>query len=135
MARGLRYGTAVGERLLLVDDEEAILTGMRRFFEAHGYHVDCASEREEADALLDCVAYDCVVVDLCLTPAHGADGLEIITHVRSRLPNLPIVVLTAHGSEAVEAEARERGADAFLRKPQALRGLDAVIRDLVQVRA
>jgi hypothetical protein len=46
---------AMSPRLLVVDDEDSILVGLRRFFDACGFHTDCASEREEAAALLDCL--------------------------------------------------------------------------------
>jgi two-component system response regulator RegA len=61
-----------------------------------------------------------VIVDLCLTVAHGADGLDVVTCVRTGCPSARIVVLTAYGSTATEVEARRLGADAFLQKPQPL---------------
>lgn len=118
-------------RLLVVDDEDSILVGLRRFFDACGFRTDCASEREEAAALLECLDYDCVIVDLCLTPERGADGLDLIAELRSRRPLVPIVALTAYGSESTEAQARRLGATAFLRKPQALPSLRRVVDELI----
>ncbi|HET8645436.1 MAG TPA: response regulator [Vicinamibacteria bacterium] len=118
-------------RLLVVDDEDSILVGLRRFFQANGYSTDCAREREEAGALLDCLHYDCVIVDLCLTPDRGADGLDLIAELRARRPSVPIVALTAYGSDSTEAEARRVGASAFLRKPQALPALRRVVDELM----
>ncbi len=119
------------KRLLIVDDEPSILTGMQRFFVAAGYRVDCAVEREEAEALLDHVAYDCLIADLCLTTGHGPDGLALIGHARAISPRTRIVVLTAVQEGATETEARRLGTDAFLRKPAALGDVARVVGELV----
>ena len=61
------------KKLLIVDDEDIVLSALKEHLELDGYTVDCASEREEALALLVNVRYDCAIIDLCLSPAHGAD--------------------------------------------------------------
>jgi DNA-binding response OmpR family regulator len=108
------------KRLLLVDDEQNVLVGMRHYFRAAGFAVDCASEREEAEALLSSVRYDAVLVDLNLTAGRGPDGLNVIPSARDNCRDARIVVLTACGSAEREAEARRLGADAFMQKPQPL---------------
>ncbi len=109
------------KRLLLVDDERNVLVGMRRYFLAAGFAVDCASEREEAEAMLTTAApYDGVVVDLGLSAGQGPDGLRLIGHARERCRDARIVVLTAFGSPEVRAEALRLGADAFFQKPHPL---------------
>jgi DNA-binding response OmpR family regulator len=118
-------------RLLIVDDEPPILLAMRNYFGAKGYAVDCAREREEAEALLSAYPYACVILDLRMTPAHGGDGLEVLAHARMRRPASRIVILTAYGSPAAEAEARSRGADAFIRKPVPLPELARLVAALV----
>jgi DNA-binding NtrC family response regulator len=122
----------VGKRLLIVDDEQSILVGMRRYFRSLGYEVDCAVEREEAAALLNHVSYACVIADLCLTEGHGADGLDVVAHVQARCPDTPVVVLTAYGSAASELEARRLGAAAFLPKPQPMERLAEIVNRLVE---
>lgn len=118
-------------RLLLVDDEENVLVGMRRYFKAAGFAVDCAREREEAEALLRHVRYECVVLDLCLTPAHGADGLDVIGVVREYCPAARVVVLSASGAPERRLEATRLGADVYLRKPQPLAHVHATIEALL----
>ena len=107
-------------RLLVVDDEENTLVGMRRYFRAAGFDVDCANEREEAVALARHVGYDCAIVDLCITPGHGPDGLDVISSVREHCPSARIVVLTAIGASDTQQEALRLGADEILQKPQPL---------------
>jgi len=114
-------------RLLIVDDEKAILSAMRSYFETRGYAVDGATEREEAEALLAHVKYNCVILDLKLTPHNNSDGLEIVRVCRECNPETRIIVLTAYGTPSVEAEARARGADAFIKKPQPLAALALLV--------
>jgi two-component system, response regulator RegA len=130
-ASGSHPRTALPLRLLLVDDETPILFAMANYFRAKGYVVDAAREREEAEALLTNVAYAAVIVDLRMTAVHGADGLEVVVYARERCPAARIIVLTAYGSPAAEAEARARGADAFLHKPQPLADLAQLLDRLL----
>jgi DNA-binding response OmpR family regulator len=107
-------------RLLIVDDEKAILNAMRSYFQTKGCEVDCATEREEAEALLAHIKYQCVILDLKLTPHSNSDGLDVVRSCRECCANAKIIVLTAYGTPSIEKEARLRGADAFLRKPHSL---------------
>jgi DNA-binding response OmpR family regulator len=118
--------------LLLVDDDETITTATSYFFRARGFRVDCASELEEAQALISHRRYDAVVADLRLTGIHGAEGLEIIDHLRRNSPATRIVLLTAHGSEEIAIEARARGANAVLSKPQPLTEISALVQSLLE---
>jgi len=114
-------------RLLIVDDEKPILAAMRSYFETTECEVDCATEREEAEALLAHIRYHCVILDLKLTPHSNSDGLDVVRSCRECCPDAKIIVLTAHGTPSVEAEARMRGADAFLRKPHSLPALAQLV--------
>jgi DNA-binding response OmpR family regulator len=118
-------------KLLLVDDEENILAGMRRYFRAQGYDVDCASEREEAQALASHVPYDAVIVDLCLTLGHGPDGLEVVHWIHERCPAARILVLTAFGSPETLREALRLGADTCLQKPRSMEEVHGEVRRLL----
>lgn len=107
-------------RMLVIDDEEPILFAAREYFEALGFAVDCATELEEAEALLSHLRYAIVIADLRLTGIYGTEGLAIVRHVRERCPQTRILILTAYGSQAVEEEARRLGVDGFLQKPKPL---------------
>ena len=119
------------KRLLIVDDEPSILLGMKRYFCARGYDVDCAGEPEEAIALLVNVAYACVITDLCLSEGHGPDGLQVVAYVGARLPQTPVVVLTGYAAPCSERAARRLGASAFLPKPQTMAHLAEVVGALM----
>jgi len=103
-----------------VDDEEPILFAMREYFATKGYAVDCARETAEAEALLQSNRYALAILDLRLSGTPGAEGLDVIELVRALSPQTRIILLTAYGSREIEAEARRRGADAFLHKPKPL---------------
>lgn len=122
----------MSHRLLVVDDEDPILFAMREYFTTRGYIVDCAREMEEAEAMLLNRPYSAVIADLRLTGSHGAEGLEIVSHVRECCPRTRIVLLTAYGSPDVESEARRRGVDAFLHKPMPLAAVAQIVLGLLQ---
>jgi DNA-binding response OmpR family regulator len=117
-------------RLLVVDDEESILSAIRDYFEPRGYEVDCARELEEAEALLSHIRYALLIADLRLTGVQGNEGLELIRFVRDRSPWTRTIVLTGYGSTEIEMEAIGRGVDAFLQKPQPLAALAAIAANL-----
>jgi len=114
-------------RMLVVDDEESIRHALRAYFTSHGYEVDCAQEFAEAQVLMEGVDYEVAIVDLRLTGIGGSEGLDVVSCLRERNANARIVLLTAHGSPAIEAEAKRRGADAFLHKPQRLQAVAQVV--------
>ncbi|HWM94462.1 MAG TPA: response regulator [Thermoanaerobaculia bacterium] len=117
-------------RLLIVDDEDAILAAIRDYFEPRGYDVDCARELEEAEALLSHIRYALMIADLRLTGVHGNEGLELVRFARERSPWTRTIVLTGYGSTEIEMEAIGRGVDAFLQKPQPLSELAAIAANL-----
>ena len=119
-------------KLLVVDDEESICFSMSEYFSQHGFKVDTAREMEEAEGLLKETEYKVIIQDLRLGAARHPDGIEIIKMVHKRNPDTRIVVLTSYGSPEVEAEARDAGADAFLRKPKPLSQVAQVVQGLIE---
>ena len=117
-------------RLLVVDDEAAIRFALSEYFRGSGWTVDAASEKEEAEALLSCTEYAVVIADLRLTGIYGVEGLDIIQWSRHLHPATRVVLLTGNGTPEIEAEARRRGADAFLHKPLPLPQLEQVVDSL-----
>ena len=126
-------GADPGSRnLLVVDDEESICFSMSEYFSQHGFKVDTAHEMEEVEGLIKQTDYKVLIQDLRLGIAHRFDGIDIIKLVHQRNPDTRIVVLTAYGSPEAEAEARNAGADAFLRKPKPLSQVAQVIQGLIE---
>jgi DNA-binding NtrC family response regulator len=118
-------------RVLMVDDETAATDAAREYLLAFGLEADTAAEREEAEALLAKREYGLLIADLRLTGIHGREGLELVRYVREQQPLCRIIVLTGHGSVALEREARRIGADAFLEKPLPLAELRSAAERLL----
>lgn len=111
-------------RVLLVDDEAAIRTTVRRGLEAFGYDVESGSDGVEGVRLVESWRPDVVLLDLAM-PKMG--GLTAIEHIR-RWSAVPIIVLSVMGEEADKVRALEAGADDYLTKPFGLDELNARIR-------
>lgn len=117
-------------KILVVDDESAILFALDEYFSACGYEVAVADGLTEAMAQLEQSPYDAVIADLRLTGSGGTEGLDIAERVRSHHPSTRVVILTAFGSPEAEREAHRRGVDAFLHKPVPLSELARVVAGL-----
>jgi two-component system KDP operon response regulator KdpE len=111
-------------RVLIIDDEEAILRVLGTGLRARGYDVDAvrAGAAGLSRAVID--RPDVVVLDLGLP---DLDGVEVCRRFRS-WTEVPIVVLSAHGSEARKVEALDAGADDFVTKPFGMAELEARLR-------
>ncbi len=117
-------------RVLLVDDEVAILDPLTLYFRGLGWDAVPAREPEEAEALLEHDTFDLVILDLALT-RFGKEGLAVLSALRSRNRFLPVIVLSANIAPDVAVEADRLGADAVLSKPQDLATLSRIARGLL----
>lgn len=122
------------EKLLIVDDEEAIVGGMWEYLSLCGFDVDCARRKDEALALIGRKRYAAVIADLCLTGGQSTEGLEVLIAVRERWPSTRTILLTAYGSPEIEADARTRGVAAVVHKPLPLPEVARILLDLVAPR-
>jgi DNA-binding response OmpR family regulator len=126
----------VQHRILIIDDEEAILFALKDYFTISGYEVDCASNEARAEELLGTAhtCYSAVIADLRLTGTGGTEGLEIGGFVRQRCPSAALILFTAYRSQELEVEARRRGFDAILDKPRPLNEVAQVVSELLNGR-
>jgi DNA-binding response OmpR family regulator len=116
-------------RILLVEDEPAILLGLSAQLRREGYEVHTASTGDEGLALARSLKPDLLVLDLMLP---GLSGYEICRALRSAGAQLPILMLTARGEEADRVLGLDIGADDYVTKPFSLRELLARIRALLR---
>ena len=123
----------MSDRLLVVDDDDAIRQTLRSFFEAAGFEVDAASNLPEAADRLAASKYAAVIVDICLTE-RGTEGLAIAAYVRQIGQDLTVVILTAYGSPQRAAAAARLDVDAFLHKPVSLVWLEGFLRARITAR-
>lgn len=118
-------------RLLVVDDEPAILFAMGDYLSRSGYAVDRARGRAEAESLLAAAAYDLAVIDLRLGVSEPRGGLEVLRRLRERQPRARAILLTAYGSAEVEAELAAFPDVRLLSKPQPLARLTEEVAGLL----
>ncbi|KAF1069443.1 MAG: Alginate biosynthesis transcriptional regulatory protein AlgB [Pseudomonas citronellolis] len=101
-------------RILLVDDEPAILRTFRYCLEDQGYSVATASSMAQAEALLQRQVFDLCFLDLRL----GEDnGLELLGQMRQLAPWMRVVIVTAHSAVDTAVDAMQAGAADYLVKP------------------
>ncbi|MGH9944402.1 MAG: response regulator [Pyrinomonadaceae bacterium] len=130
----LKRRAKLAQRVMIVGGEEAALMSLSEYFTARGWAVDCAREREEAEALLSHVEYAAVIADLWIRKNFSAEGLQIVSHVRSQCPGTRVILTTADSSPELKAEALRRGADAFLLTPQTLSQVGDLVFTLLEGR-
>ncbi|HEY2054572.1 MAG TPA: response regulator, partial [Solirubrobacterales bacterium] len=104
-------------RILLVDDEQSIQTLLSYPLRKEGYHVTSALDGSEALQRFDEGRFDLVVLDLMLP---RLDGVAVCKALRSR-SQVPIIMLTAKGSETDKVAGLEVGADDYITKPFSMR--------------
>jgi DNA-binding response OmpR family regulator len=116
-------------RILVVEDDAAIRTGVRDSLRFAGYEVDEAADGDAGMNLALSVDCDLVLLDLVLP---GPDGLQILRRVRQLRPSLPIIMLTARGEEQDRVAGLKSGADDYVVKPfgvsELLARVEAVLR-------
>ncbi len=118
-------------RILVVEDDEGIGSGLVRALRGAGHDPQWC--RNAADALAhDLSAVELVVLDLGLP---DLDGLDLCRRLRTDRPSLPVLILTARGSETDVVVGLDAGADDYLVKPFRLAELLARIRALLRRRA
>jgi two-component system, OmpR family, phosphate regulon sensor histidine kinase PhoR len=102
------------ETVLVVDDEKVIRDGCQRFLSKEGYHVLTATNGQEA---LDVLRQEAVNVILCDLKMPIMGALEVLDEVTVHYPNVPLIIITGHGTVANAVECMKKGAYDFITKP------------------
>jgi DNA-binding NtrC family response regulator len=116
-------------RILIVDDEKAILVALRGLFTKEGYEVDTAASGEEAVKKIEAGRFHVVVTDLSM---EGISGMQVLERGRAFDPDLAVVMITAHGSEKAAVQAMKLGATDYLPKPFDNDELRVVVRKAME---
>jgi DNA-binding NtrC family response regulator len=112
-------------RVLFVDDEEDFVRTMAERMEMREVGSDVALDGEQALEMLRDEVPDVMVLDLRMP---GINGMEVLRRVRRMYPQLQVIIMTGHGSDKDEAEARRLGAFDYLRKPVNINDLMEIVR-------
>jgi DNA-binding response OmpR family regulator len=115
-------------RVLVVEDDPTVAEVVTRYLEREGFVVESVGDGNEALARADAQLPDLVVLDIMLP---GLDGLEVCRRLRSRAP-IPVVMLTARGSEEDRVLGLELGADDYVSKPFSPRELTARVKAVLR---
>ena len=119
----------IAHRILVVDDDARLRALLQRFLEDDGYVVRVAHDGKQMDKLLDREMFSLIVLDLMLP---DEDGIAICKRLRNDNAGIPIIMLTAKGSDADRIAGLEAGADDYLPKPfnpkELLARIKAVLR-------
>jgi two-component system alkaline phosphatase synthesis response regulator PhoP len=116
-------------RILIVEDEPAMVAGLRDNFEYEGYEVISASDGVAGLERVFSDDPDLVVLDVMMP---RMSGLEVCKQVKAKRPSIPIIMLTARGQEIDKVVGLELGADDYVTKPFSIRELMARIKAVLR---
>jgi DNA-binding response OmpR family regulator len=101
-------------KVLLVDDEEEFVSTLAERLEIRGFVTEVATSGDMAISAVQDKNFDIVVLDLMMP---GIGGLDVMEKIKSMHPDMPIILLTGHGSAKEKMERLEMGALDYLMKP------------------
>jgi DNA-binding NtrC family response regulator len=121
------------QRILIADDQADILSALRLLLKREGFEVATATSPAGVLDIVAREAVDVALVDLnyARDTTSGAEGLELVGQLRSRDPELPVVVMTAWATVDLAVQAMQHGANDFVEKPWENQRLLSVLRNQV----
>jgi DNA-binding NtrC family response regulator len=103
-----------GQRILIIDDEAAIRDSLETLLTLEGFRVDLASDGFSGLDQLTRSTYDLLLLDLALP---GESGIDLLPRIKSLVPDLPVIMITAYGTVGNVVDAIRAGASNFVQKP------------------
>jgi len=100
--------------ILIIDDESGIRESLQTLLEIEGYRVETAEAGDAGIARMADQPFDLVLLDFALPDKNG---LEVLTEIRDRDPDLPVIMITAYGTVENAVKAMQGGASNFIQKP------------------
>ena len=116
-------------RILIIEDEPAMVAGLRDNFEYEGYDVISADDGVSGLERVFADDPDLVVLDVMMP---RMSGLEVCKQLKARRPSVPIIMLTARGQEIDKVVGLELGADDYVTKPFSIRELMARVKAVLR---
>lgn len=113
-------------KVLVVDDDVAVLDVLMKSLEELGYAVERALHGADALMAIGSDRPDVVLLDIRM---DGLGGVEVLTRIRSLDPTLPVIMVTGNGDPQLIRQTREIGAYGYLVKPVELDRLNRVVSD------
>ncbi len=122
----------MSRRVLIVDDEKNIRRTFKMVLESEGFDVSVAETGEEALEIFQKEKPDAVVLDVKLP---GIDGIETLRRIRKQEAELPVIMISGHGTIATAVDATRSGAFDFVEKPLSKERLLVAIRNALKVQS
>lgn len=104
----------MADRVLIVDDDEAVLTMLYKVIKSNGIEADTASNGRTALDLVSQKNYDLILLDVNM---HGMDGFQVIEELRRKKVNIPIIVVSGRVEDYDMLYGLDIGADDYITKP------------------
>ena len=117
-------------RVMIVDDSPTELVAPRAILEEDSHEVQSANDGEAALEIISEAPPDVVVTDLQMPRMNG---LELVKHLRRTHPQIPVILITAYGSEELSVEALKVGAAAFLPKSEIQAELRGIVNHVLEL--
>jgi DNA-binding response OmpR family regulator len=122
-------GTNRAPRILIVEDEPRMVSGLRDNFEYEGYKVSTAYDGVEGLERALAESPDLIVLDVMMP---RMSGLDVCKQLKAKRPSIPIIMLTARGQEVDKVVGLELGADDYVTKPFSIRELLARVKAVLR---
>lgn len=118
-------------RILIVDDEKDQLKALDLSLRSNGYETETAESAEKALNVLhrQSESVDLVITDFVMP---GMNGLQLLRKIKQKYPSLPVVVMSAKGTDGLAEDAAEKGGEMFLNKPFLIEELLRGIRNIAE---
>lgn len=115
-------------RILIVDDDDGLVGIIGEYLSANGFEPELAGSAKQARNCLIRSKYDAVLSDFQMP---GESGIDLLSHVKSRYPRLPFILMTGTHMSKLKREAMKMSSDAYIEKPFRLRDLLKTIAAVV----
>jgi len=123
---GMNRSNCAG-KALIIEDDEGMRSLLEDFFKEEGFEADSVSNGSEAFRILVRDTFDLIITDIRMP---GLTGLDILPGIKRLHPEVPIIVITAFGSEEIHRKAMKRGATAYLEKPLHFSELRTMVQEI-----
>ncbi len=122
-------------RILIADDQSDVLEALRLLLKPEGYETVTANSPAAVLERLSEKPFDGAIIDLNYTrdTTSGVEGLDLLSELQARDPQLPVIVMTAWGSLDIAVEAMRRGARDFIQKPWENARLLSILRTQLEL--
>ena len=119
---------SLGQKILIIDDEAGIRDSLETLLMLEGFRIDLAGDGNAGLDLLTRNTYDLLLLDLALP---GESGIDLLPRIKSLVPDLPVIMITAYGTVNNVVDAIRAGASNFVQKPWDNEKLLADIRSAI----